>query len=109
MLIICRSEQTDKKKSYRNFNFISTHSQYSITILPPCYRIPPLPLVGKNVAELVAGAIVMVSIMLKKDDAMEDIFGSAAACMPPHSPTSDCLSGFPFSVHPRLQVALLTL
>lgn len=56
-----------------------------------------------------ADVVVVGLIMPKKDDAMEDIFGCAAACMPLHSPARDCLSGFPFSVHLRPQVAPLTV
>lgn len=49
---------------------------------------------GKDVDESDADVIVVGSIMPNKDDAIEDIFGCAAACMPLHSPTRDRLSCF---------------
>lgn len=48
----------------------------------------------KDVVEPDADVVVVGSITPKKDDAMEDIFGCAAACMPLHSPSRDRLSGF---------------
>lgn len=64
---------------------------------------------GKDVDEPDADVMVVGSILPKKDEAMEDIFGFAAARTPLHSLKIDCLSSFSFSVHLYLKVSLLTL
>lgn len=64
---------------------------------------------GKDVDEPDADVTVVGSILPKKDEAMEDIFGFAAARTPLHSPTTDCLSSFSFSVHLHLKVSLLAV